>query len=81
MDEATSSLDNVSQKYVYDELNVMNCTKIIIAHRLETILNADKIIVLESGKISQVGTHDQLITEAGGLYSKLFTAENLENKK
>lgn len=79
MDEATSSLDNISQKYVYDELNLINCTKIIIAHRLETILNADKIIVLDSGRISQVGTHDQLITETGELYSELYTAENLEN--
>ena len=78
MDEATSSLDNISQRYVYDELNRINCTKIIIAHRLETILNADKIIVLDSGRIVQIGTHEQLISISEGLYSELYAAEGLE---
>lgn len=74
MDEATSSLDNISQSYVYDALSKLNCTKIVIAHRLETVLNADRIVVLENGCIVQSGTHDELVN-IDGLYAKLFGAE------
>ncbi|MCY8913314.1 peptidase domain-containing ABC transporter [Bacillus atrophaeus] len=74
MDEATSSLDNISQSYVYDALSKLECTKIVIAHRLETILNADRIVVLENGCIVQSGSHEELIN-IGGLYAKLFGAE------
>ncbi|OIS57156.1 ABC transporter ATP-binding protein [Bacillus subtilis] len=74
MDEATSSLDNISQSYVYDALSKLECTKIVIAHRLETILNADRIVVLENGSIVQSGSHEELIN-IGGLYAKLFGAE------
>lgn len=74
MDEATSSLDNISQSYVYDALSKLKCTKIVIAHRLETILNADRIVVLENGCIVQSGSHEELVN-IGGLYAKLFGAE------
>lgn len=74
MDEATSSLDNISQAHVYDALSKLNCTKIVIAHRLATILNADRIIVLQDGCIVQCGSHEELIN-SGGLYAKLFNAE------
>lgn len=74
MDEATSSLDNISQAYVYDELSKLQCTKIVIAHRFATILNADRIVVLENGSIVQIGSHDELINK-DGLYAKLFGAE------
>ena len=70
MDEATSALDNLSQTLVFDTLNrKMSCTKVIIAHRLETILNADKIIVLNNGEIIEQGTHDYLIRKKGFYYN------------
>lgn len=71
MDEATSALDNISQSEVYQALLKFNCTKIIIAHRLETILNADKIVVLNDGEIVQIGTHNELISQ-DGLYKDLY---------
>lgn len=79
MDEATSSLDNLSQKYVYTAIAQTNCSKVIIAHRLETILNADKIVVLsEEGKVVQIGTHNELINKKG-LYNELYKI-NLKNE-
>ncbi|UQZ94879.1 peptidase domain-containing ABC transporter [Bacillus safensis] len=74
MDEATSSLDNISQSHVYNALSKLDCTKVVIAHRLETILNADRIVVLENGSIVQIGSHEELIKK-DGLYAKLFGAE------
>lgn len=74
MDEATSSLDNISQSQVYEELSRLKCTKIVIAHRLATVLNASRIIVLENGCISQIGVHEDLVA-ADGSYAKLFNAE------
>ncbi|MGT2801270.1 peptidase domain-containing ABC transporter [Streptococcus henryi] len=78
MDEATSSLDNITQAKVYDLLSQLKCTKIVIAHRLETVLNADKIVVLDKGRIMQVGEHHEMIQEKNGIYSHLFTS-NLSN--
>ena len=74
MDEATSSLDNISQSQVYEELSKLKCTKIIIAHRLETVLNANRIVVLQNGCITQVGVHEELLA-TDGAYMELFNAE------
>ncbi|WP_173472099.1 peptidase domain-containing ABC transporter [Eubacterium ruminantium] len=81
MDEATSSLDNISQKSIYNELNNLGCTKFIIAHRLETILNADRIILIEDGVMKESGTHKELIHNNRGAYYKLFNTEySIEEK-
>lgn len=72
LDEATSALDTESEKMVQMALdNLMaNRTTFVIAHRLSTVLHADKIVVLEGGRIVESGSHDRLI-ENGGLYSRL----------
>jgi subfamily B ATP-binding cassette protein MsbA len=72
LDEATSSLDSESEKLIQTALVELqkNRTTIVIAHRLSTIENADKIIVLDSGKIIESGKHSELISNKG-LYGKL----------
>ena len=74
LDEATSSLDTESEKLVQDALDKLmnNRTSIVIAHRLSTVKNADRIIVLSGDGISQVGTHDELINMKDGIYKKLY---------
>ena len=73
LDEATSSLDSESESLVQEALqNLMqNRTSFVIAHRLSTIRNADKIIVLEDGRVKESGTHQELITIEEGLYRNL----------
>lgn len=65
LDEATSALDNITQKRVSDALARLKCTRIVIAHRLSTIKQADQIIVLEGGKITETGNYDELIAKGG----------------
>ena len=73
LDEATSSLDTESEKKVQLAIEALlkNRTALIIAHRLSTVQSADKIIVIDSGKIVEVGNHNQLY-EKDGLYRKLY---------
>jgi subfamily B ATP-binding cassette protein MsbA len=80
LDEATSALDTESEKLVQDALNnlMKNRTSLIIAHRLSTIQNADMIVVLESGKIVQQGSHQELISRKG-LYKKLIDMQTFES--
>ncbi len=79
LDEATSALDTESEKIVQEALDrlMQNRTSLVIAHRLSTVQSADKIIVLDEGRIVQTGTHDQLYGEQGGLYRKLCDLQNL----
>ncbi|WP_264550958.1 ABC transporter ATP-binding protein [Flavobacterium sp. N2038] len=73
LDEATSSLDSESEKLVQEALEVLmeGRTSIIIAHRLSTIRNADKILVLDNGVITEEGTHQELINLENGIYKNL----------
>ena len=78
LDEATSALDSHSEKVVQEALEVlkMNRTSLVIAHRLSTVMHADKIVVLEKGKIVEMGTHLELLSN-GGLYSSLIQLQEL----
>ncbi|MCA5004901.1 ABC transporter ATP-binding protein [Sphingobacterium bovistauri] len=73
LDEATSALDTESERLVQDALYKLmeNRTTLVIAHRLSTIQNADKIVVLEAGKIVEVGSHTELVNH-NGLYKRLI---------
>ena len=64
-DEATSALDNHTQSLVTESLDRLNATRIVIAHRLSTVMNADRIIVMESGRIVEMGTYEQLMLTNG----------------
>lgn len=69
-DEATSALDNMTQREVSNALDALKCTRIVIAHRLSTIQNADRIIVLDEGRIIEDGNYDELIAK-GGFFAEL----------
>lgn len=80
LDEATSALDTESEKLVQDSLYKLmdNRTTVVIAHRLSTIQNADKIVVIEAGKIVEMGSHSELI-QREGLYRKLIEMQQFTN--
>ena len=73
LDEATSALDNESELIVQEAIErlINNRTTIVIAHRLSTIENADKILVLDNGSLSESGTHDELLDQ-DGIYKSLY---------
>ena len=78
LDEATSALDNITQKIVSDSLDTLKCTRVVIAHRLSTIRECDRIIYLESGKIVEDGTYDELIA-LNGRFAELVERQRLDN--
>jgi ATP-binding cassette, subfamily C, bacterial CydC len=80
MDEAVSNLDTKNEEELRHAINNLrkNRTTLVIAHRLSTILMADKIAVLEGGKIMQVGKHEDLIRQ-NGVYSKLISSQYMKN--
>ena len=79
LDEATSALDTESEQLVQQALTRMlkGRTSVVIAHRLSTIHHADKIIVIDEGRIAEQGTHDELIAR-GGIYAKLIEMQSLK---
>jgi len=83
LDEATSSLDSESEQLVQDALaNLMlNRTSFVIAHRLSTIRRADAILVLERGRVVEVGRHDELVARPGGVYAALYEMQLLEGHR
>ena len=78
-DEATSALDNITQKKVSDALAELKCTRIVVAHRLSTIRQCDRIIVLDGGKIIEDGTYDELI-EAKGFFAELVERQRVSTE-
>ncbi|XP_026318644.1 ATP-binding cassette sub-family B member 7, mitochondrial isoform X2 [Hyposmocoma kahamanoa] len=77
-DEATSSLDSLTEHAILQALKAATKgrTSICIAHRLSTVADADEILVLENGTISERGTHDQLLAKSGSLYNRLWEKQN-----
>lgn len=82
LDEATSSLDNYTEKLIQESLDKLaeNRTTLIIAHRMSTIKNADKIIVLNNGEVAEIETHSTLMS-GGGLYYNLYNAQKQTDDK
>lgn len=77
LDDTTSAVDLETEKYIQEQLAGLNfpCTKIIVAQRISTTKRADKIVVLENGKISEVGTHQEL-SQKPGYYREVFLLQN-----
>ena len=76
-DEATSALDNLTQSRVSEALDKLDCTRIVIAHRLSTVRHCDRILVLDGGQIAEEGTYEELIAR-GGLFANLVCKERLD---
>jgi len=80
LDEATSSIDSYSEELIQKSLKKITekKTAIVIAHRLSTIKNSDRIIVMDKGRIVEIGSHDELISIDGGHYSQLYQIQFLQ---
>ena len=81
LDEATSALDSRTEEAIQSTLNdvARNRTTIVIAHRLSTVVGADQIVVLDSGKVAERGTHAELLAK-GGLYAELWARQAAERE-
>jgi subfamily B ATP-binding cassette protein MsbA len=82
LDEATSSLDSESEALVQDALShlLANRTAFVIAHRLSTVRRADQILVLDQGKIVEQGRHEELLTQSGSVYAKLYATQLVDEE-
>jgi ABC-type multidrug transport system fused ATPase/permease subunit len=73
-DEATSALDNETQRIVIDSTRRLNASRLVIAHRLSTVMDADRVIVMEEGRVVEQGTHTELLA-LGGRYAELYRTQ------
>ncbi|KAJ1657152.1 mitochondrial ABC iron transporter Atm1 [Dispira simplex] len=86
LDEATSALDTATETKIMKNIksHYQGCTVVMVAHRLSTVMDADQIIVLDKGKVEEIGTHNDLLNRPGGLYAKLWkkclNEENTEDE-
>ncbi|MEU3724516.1 NHLP bacteriocin export ABC transporter permease/ATPase subunit [Streptomyces sp. NPDC031705] len=71
LDEATSALDNEAQRVVTDSTRALRCTRVVIAHRLSTVMDADRVIVMSSGRITQQGRPSALLADPSGPFHEL----------
>ncbi len=78
LDEATSNLDSVTEKLIEESFSSLQCTRVIIAHRLSTVVDADLILVMNDGVIAEQGSHRELIAQRG-LYHHLVAAQMSSN--
>ena len=74
LDEATSSLDTINESKISDYLQSVGCTRIVIAHRISTVVDADVIYVLKDGRIVEQGNHDSLV-KLNGVYAQLYNKQ------
>jgi ABC-type multidrug transport system fused ATPase/permease subunit len=74
LDEATSSLDAISESRVQQALGSLRCTRVVIAHRLSTVVDADLILVMDGGRVVEAGRHAELLAR-GGAYAELVRAQ------
>lgn len=82
LDEATSALDTESERYIQDALNALmhQCTTLVIAHRLSTIKEADKIVVIDKGRVVEIGRHEELLAKQG-YYTRLYEMQFKDDEK
>ncbi|KAJ1968658.1 mitochondrial ABC iron transporter Atm1 [Dispira parvispora] len=74
LDEATSALDTTTETKIMESIknHYRGCTVVMVAHRLSTVMDADQIVVLDKGKVEEIGTHNELLNRPGGLYAELW---------
>ncbi len=80
LDEATSALDNITQKKVCDAMDKMKCTRVVVAHRLSTIRQCDRVILIKNGKIAEDGSYEELLNK-NGLFTELVKRQLVDQKQ
>ena len=80
LDEATSSVDSITEMAIQSSLSQMRMTKVIVAHRLSTIIDADSILVLDKGLVAQFGSHSDLVEDSHGIYHSLWSHQQVDHQ-